>query len=43
MAVKESLAKYLAQVFLGRILDHLHFFDDDTLLTFQVGIVEARI
>src|SRR5258706_4455443 len=43
MAWKESLAKDLAQIFLRRVLYHLHLLDDHTLLAFQVSLFESRI
>ena len=32
-----------AQQFVGRVLDHLHLFEDDLLLAFQVFLVEPRV
>jgi hypothetical protein len=34
MSGEKCLAKDLAKIVLGRILDHLHLLDDDTLLAF---------
>src|SRR5437868_3697422 len=40
---EKSLAEYLTQILLRRIIDHLHFLDNYALLSFQIGLVKSGI
>ena len=43
MTRKKSLAKDLAKILLGRILDHLHFLNDDPLFAFEIGFIKTGV
>ena len=43
MAGEVSGVEEFAQQFVGRVLDHLHLFEDHFLLAIQIVLVEARV